>query len=143
LINPHATEAIVGGIIVNGPNTQLAGFIKPPKIDPIKVAVPPNMGPKIIPESGATITPIDMTPDNPRGIVNGIMAAAVCIAANSAVKAMFIDWLLYVDIVRSTFFWKEKNSKKYINLLYLNTFICSLLQYIKTDPFSFACEVSM
>ena len=96
---PQHIAATVGGIIVNGPKTQLAGFINPPTIDPVKVDNPPKIGPIIIPERGATITPMDMNPDTPMAIVKGNIPDTVCIAANRPMSATFNDVNLYIMLI--------------------------------------------
>ena len=71
IVKPALNAPIVAGKNDKAPNIAPAGFMNIPMIEPISTAKPPETGPRIIPTSGALITPNVIEPETPIAIVYG------------------------------------------------------------------------
>ena len=98
---------MVAGKKENGPKTAPEGFRNMAITEPIRVAMPPDIGPRIIPMSGTVMTPRVIAPSTPIVIVNGRVLTTVCNAAKTIINAIPLAenvlWIV-LDIVLVTFF---------------------------------------
>jgi hypothetical protein len=94
---PALIAPMVAGKKEAGPKIAPEGFMNMAITEPIKAAMPPDMGPRRIPNSGTVITPKVIAPSTPIAIVYGKLLKTVCNAAKTTINAIpFVEKMLRI-----------------------------------------------